>query len=181
MKKCSKCGIEKQETEFYKTSGAWCKECCKDREKNRYYSNPDKAKERSRKWHHENRESNNERCRRYRKLPHAKEAQRKRGRRRDAVGRNRRIELISERGGSCEVCGYHRCNHSLHFHHLRDKKFALTGCNLKHLRYWLIAREEVSKCILVCANCHGEIHAGMFAITSRDDGGRLTYAYTMGS
>lgn len=44
MRRCSKCGVEKDETEFYKPVGkrkrAWCKECCnravRKRDKNVY-------------------------------------------------------------------------------------------------------------------------------------------------
>jgi hypothetical protein len=66
--------------------------------------------------------------------------------------------LVDEAGGSCAVCGYDRCMVNLHFHHVdpATKSFALsvaTGKGLSKLR------EEAKKCVLVCANCHGEIES----------------------
>jgi hypothetical protein len=71
----------------------------------------------------------------------------------------RRI-LIVEAGACCQSCGYDRCWFNLHFHHVdpSKKKFALTRGNGKSLARF---REEARKCVLVCANCHGEIEAGM--------------------
>jgi hypothetical protein len=66
--------------------------------------------------------------------------------------------LVAEAGGCCAVCGYDRCMVNLHFHHVdpATKSFALsvaTGKGLSKLR------EEAKKCVLVCANCHGEIES----------------------
>jgi hypothetical protein len=71
----------------------------------------------------------------------------------------RRI-LILEAGDRCQACGYNRCRQNLHFHHLdpTQKKFGLTAGNGKSLARF---REEARKCVLVCANCHGEIEAGL--------------------
>lgn len=61
----------------------------------------------------------------------------------------------------CELCGYERNPAALEFHHPDDNKDA-TVAKLAS-RSWsmpLKAKidEEVSKCILVCANCHRELH-----------------------
>lgn len=74
--------------------------------------------------------------------------------------RARRIErkalLIKLAGGACQICGYSRCNRNIAFHHLYDKKFALNG---RVLQYSLeMIAGELLKCVLVCHNCHGEIH-----------------------
>ena len=76
--------------------------------------------------------------------------------------RHRKVKqtLVDEAGGACCVCGYARCLFNLHFHHVdpAQKSFALTvalGKSLARLR------EEARKCILVCANCHGEIETGL--------------------
>ena len=75
--------------------------------------------------------------------------------------KNRKKDLLIEKaGGKCCKCGYNRCTQALQFHHLRDKKFELrksvigTKTNNEIL-------EELKKCILVCANCHAEIHANI--------------------
>lgn len=64
-------------------------------------------------------------------------------------------------GGKCMYCGYNRCSAALDFHHLdeRKKKFGLSQDGLT--RSWEKTKQELQKCILVCANCHREIHAGI--------------------
>jgi cytochrome c553 len=73
----------------------------------------------------------------------------------------RRI-LVAEAGGCCAVCGYDRCAVNLHFHHVdpATKSFGVTSATGKSLAAY---RAEASKCVLVCANCHGEIEAGVVA------------------
>ena len=68
--------------------------------------------------------------------------------------------LVEEAGGACCVCGYARCMFTLHFHHVdpENKAFAVTTARGKSLAAY---REEARKCVLVCANCHGEIEAGL--------------------
>ncbi len=69
----------------------------------------------------------------------------------------RKLLLINLRGNACERCGYDRCVDALHFHHLdpSQKEYRLSSGNTRSLEKDL---EEVSKCMLVCANCHAEIH-----------------------
>jgi hypothetical protein len=68
-------------------------------------------------------------------------------------------ELVEYKGGCCEKCGYNKCIDALDFHHLdpSKKEFGLSKKGLT--RSIKILKEEVSKCILVCANCHREIHS----------------------
>ena len=62
-------------------------------------------------------------------------------------------------GDACIECGYDREPTALVFHHIdpTTKSFPI-GSGATHSLEKL--REEASKCILVCANCHAEIHAG---------------------
>jgi hypothetical protein len=71
----------------------------------------------------------------------------------------RRI-LVSEAGGCCAVCGYDRCRINLHFHHVdpSQKSFPVAAGQGKSLAAY---RAEAKKCVLVCANCHGEIESGL--------------------
>jgi hypothetical protein len=76
--------------------------------------------------------------------------------------RHRKVKaiLVAEAGGCCAVCGYDRAPRNLHFHHVdpSTKRFALTMGSGKSLAAY---REEARKCVLVCANCHGEIESGL--------------------
>jgi hypothetical protein len=78
--------------------------------------------------------------------------------------RHRKVKqtLVAEHGGGCVVCGYDRVLANLHFHHVdpATKTFGVTMARGKSLAAY---REEARKCILVCANCHGEIEAGVIA------------------
>ena len=71
-----------------------------------------------------------------------------------------RSVLLEAAGGRCVVCGYDRCRVNLHFHHVEPehKAFALTMAGGRSLAAYL---EEARKCVLVCANCHGEIETGL--------------------
>ena len=63
-------------------------------------------------------------------------------------------------GDKCAICGYDKCQTALEFHHLNpeEKDFSFsTNTN----KAWNTVRNELKKCILVCANCHREIHSGL--------------------
>jgi cytochrome c553 len=68
--------------------------------------------------------------------------------------------LVAEAGGCCAVCGYRRSIVNLHFHHVdpATKRFSLTVASGKSIAAY---RAELTKCVLVCANCHGEIETGL--------------------
>ncbi len=68
--------------------------------------------------------------------------------------------LVDECGGRCAVCGYSRAIRNLVFHHVdKDtKSFPMSMCRGKSEAAY---RAEMTKCVLVCANCHGEIEEGL--------------------
>lgn len=69
-------------------------------------------------------------------------------------------ELVAEKGGKCEACGYNKCMAALTFHHLDQKSKSFTiSANLGLPMDVLV--EEVSKCSLLCLNCHAELNHGM--------------------
>ena len=74
-------------------------------------------------------------------------------------GRQRKIELIGSYGGKCSECGYSRNYSALEFHHLdpKQKSFQLDLRSLSNRR-WSSVIDEASKCILLCSNCHSELH-----------------------
>ncbi len=68
---------------------------------------------------------------------------------------------VDYKGGKCAICGYAKCVDALDFHHVnpKTKKFGLGLGGLT--RSWERVRKEADKCILICANCHREVHAGI--------------------
>lgn len=76
--------------------------------------------------------------------------------------RRRKENLIKVCGSKCNICGYNKTNSALEFHHIdaSQKKYGIASKGTCHdLESDLL---EVSKCILVCANCHREIHDGQY-------------------
>lgn len=71
----------------------------------------------------------------------------------------RKLELIENKGGKCEICGYDKNIAALEFHHLNpeDKSFQLDARHLSNTTIEKLLTES-KKCILVCANCHRELH-----------------------
>jgi len=93
----------------------------------------------------------------------------------EAVTRRRRKVkrmLVEEAGGACTVCGYDRCIAALEFHHLvpAEKHFALS---LRSARSISSSRAEAKKCLLLCANCHSEVEAGMLRLEEGSAAARL--------
>lgn len=74
------------------------------------------------------------------------------------------------KGGQCEICAYKKCSRALPFHHI-DPKTKIFGISDKGLtRSWSKIQEEIEKCILLCANCHMEIHEGITQLPVRKSG-----------
>lgn len=83
-----------------------------------------------------------------------------------AQERQRRFkqQCIDYKGGCCQHCGYNRCAWALEFHHLdpSQKDFAISRkC---HTLFDLAIMAELDKCVLLCSNCHTEIHAGIMTL-----------------
>lgn len=69
-----------------------------------------------------------------------------------------KLQCIEYKGGKCERCGYNKCPAALEFHHLdpSEKDFGISSNGIS--RSFEKCKVEVDKCILVCSNCHAEIH-----------------------
>jgi len=80
-------------------------------------------------------------------------------------GSGRKKILIEQFGGKCQICGYHKNSAALSFHHKNPEQmtFRLTISRIKGLS-WNKILEESKKCLLVCENCHKEIHYPHLAV-----------------
>lgn len=77
--------------------------------------------------------------------------------------KRRKHQLVLALGGACRLCGYNKCDRALDFHHIneKDKQFYIGQ------RLWLdlpSLLKEVKKCVLLCSNCHREVHDGMSSL-----------------
>lgn len=81
-----------------------------------------------------------------------------------AVAKRRKIireKALEYKGKKCAICGYNKCNNVLEFHHVDDnvKDFGISAKG--YTRSWNKVKQELDKCILLCANCHREVHEGI--------------------
>lgn len=72
-----------------------------------------------------------------------------------------RLLAVAEAGGGCAHFGYDRSIRALHFHHVDPemKRFHLSYGGFA--RSLAAARMRSAKCVLLCANCHAEVEAGI--------------------
>ena len=85
----------------------------------------------------------------------------------EAVQRKReklKKDAVKYKGGKCQICGYDKCDGALEFHHIDPSQKDFGIASKGYTRSWEKVKEELDKCILVCANCHREIHFGITKI-----------------
>lgn len=76
---------------------------------------------------------------------------------------------LEYKGNKCSCCGYDTCSQALEFHHLNmsEKDFSISDRDIK--LDWDSIKKELDKCIVVCSNCHREIHAGIRIVEGGED------------
>jgi len=82
----------------------------------------------------------------------------------NAVAKRRkkiRNKAVAFAGGKCVRCGYDKSPEVLEFHHKAPTKKDFNISSKGHCRSWERVSEEIKKCVLLCANCHREIHIEM--------------------
>jgi hypothetical protein len=69
-------------------------------------------------------------------------------------------------GAKCMICGYNKCQNALHFHHIdpKTKSFTVSDAFARKTYSQEEVEAEIKKCVLVCANCHTEIHAELIKL-----------------
>ncbi len=60
----------------------------------------------------------------------------------------------------CSSCGYSKCDSAIHFHHLSPSQKLFQVSNM-HSYSDADIEKEIRKCILLCANCHAELHESL--------------------
>lgn len=74
------------------------------------------------------------------------------------------VNFLSENGyNACSICNYSKCFRALDFHHIdpKTKEFNISSfksCKVFNDANGEILLKEVRKCVLLCANCHRELH-----------------------
>ena len=71
--------------------------------------------------------------------------------------RDQKQKAIEYLGGKCVKCGYNRNWAVLEFHHSNGVDKDICISDLIH-QAWKRIKEELDKCVLLCANCHREEH-----------------------
>ena len=65
-------------------------------------------------------------------------------------------KAVEYKGGKCQICGYDKCVKALVFHHvdpsIKDFGIANVSKSFENIK------TELDKCVLLCSNCHIEVH-----------------------
>lgn len=133
LRHCTKCGRDLPESEFYPKRNSyttWCKECFKSDVINR--SIVGKRIGSPKKYNDG--------------LTHRE---------------RRKLFAINYLGGKCSnpECRYHKCPDALEFHHKNpeEKDFQISVATKTYMSDEELMK-ELDKCVLLCSNCHKELH-----------------------
>lgn len=73
--------------------------------------------------------------------------------------KNKKQEYVNEiKKSGCINCGYTKCLKALTFHHINPKTKLNTISNLVCSGSLQNIIDEIAKCIILCQNCHHELH-----------------------
>ncbi|HET6549899.1 MAG TPA: helix-turn-helix domain-containing protein [Solirubrobacter sp.] len=85
--------------------------------------------------------------------------------------RRRRVKelLVAEAGGRCITCGFDAYVGALQFHHRDPSTKAFEVSRQGVTRSLQRLRSEAKKCVLLCANCHAMVEAGLLHLPQPAD------------
>jgi hypothetical protein len=80
--------------------------------------------------------------------------------------RRRKIKMmaIQYKGGKCQSCGYNKYQGALELHHIRRTEKSFGIGDKGYTRAWSTIEHELDKCVLLCANRHREVGAGILQL-----------------
>lgn len=73
-------------------------------------------------------------------------------------------KAIEYKGGKCLICGYNKCEWALEFHHINPNEKDFNFSHDGFMKSIDKIKTELDKTILVCSNCHREIHCGLINV-----------------
>lgn len=82
--------------------------------------------------------------------------------------RRKKQTIVDLFGGECCICGYNKCLSALEFHHLEKNEKEEEPAYIIMRWSFKRSKKELEKCILVCSNCHREIHAEEYSGLNTD-------------
>ena len=70
--------------------------------------------------------------------------------------------MVESMGGCCQICGYNKTHKALEFHHIdpNEKEMGFGETRANNVS-WAKLVVELRKCIMLCSNCHKEVHEGI--------------------
>lgn len=78
-----------------------------------------------------------------------------------------KLKLIEYKGGKCEICGYDKdVPNAYDFHH-KDRKEKEFGIGSGDAKSFDRMKKESDKCMLLCRNCHAEVHAKEYRLSEK--------------
>lgn len=80
---------------------------------------------------------------------------------------NFKKKCLEYKGQKCVECGYSKYYGALEFHHIDPRKKDFSISQMKSYSFDNIVKEELDKCVLLCANCHREVESGIIILTDK--------------
>lgn len=100
-------------------------------------------------------------CANCHRLRHAREDLNAKGGPVSEYRRRTKARAVAHMGGECSGCGLEGPSAVYDFHHwdAGEKEFGISQDGIP--RPWVDVVAELEKCVMLCANCHREVHAGV--------------------